>query len=285
MVLHQSEGSPFARIGEPNRMDAGDWLAADFVLIERANGVATITLNRPDALNALTNDLLGAAVAALAAADGDQEVGAIVLTGGPRVFAAGADLKQLAGHISNGTASGFLQERIGFWDGLRGLQKPVIAAVAGYALGAGCELAMACDMIVAAETARFGQPEVNLGLLPGAGGTQRLTRAVGKTRAMELVLTGRMLSALEAERIGMLNRVVPAELLLDEAQSLAREIAAKPPLAVRQAKAAVLAAFEKPLSSGLQHERDALATLLQSEDAREGIQAFLEKRQPTYHGR
>ncbi|HEY3115524.1 MAG TPA: enoyl-CoA hydratase-related protein [Chloroflexota bacterium] len=260
-------------------------MADDLVLTAYANGVAVITLNRPDSLNALSNDLLGAGVAALAAADMDPAVGAMVVTGGPRIFAAGADLKQLAAHLADGTALGFLQERIAFWDRLAALGKPVIAAVAGYALGAGCEMAMACDMIVAAETARFGQPEVNLGLLPGAGGTQRLTRAVGKTRAMELVLSGHMLSALEAERIGLINRVVPAELVVDEATSLAQEIAAKPPLAVRKAKAAILAAFEIPLGTGLQHEREALAALLETEDAREGIQAFLEKRQPTYHGR
>src|SRR2546428_1129363 len=252
------------------------------ILVSTEESVAIVTLNRPDVLNALNQATMNDLVETLDAFDRDETVRCVILTGNERAFAAGADINEFRG----ATPVKMLHEhRFLQWDRIRRFPKPIIAAVAGYCLGGGCELAMLCDIIIAAETARFGQPEVNLGLLPGAGGTQRLTRAVGKTRAMELVLTGRILSALEAERIGLLNRVVPAELLLDEAQSLAREIAAKPPLAVRQAKAAVLAAFEKPLSSGLQHERDALATLLQSEDAREGIQAFLEKRQPTYHGR
>lgn len=261
-------------------------MSQPFVLLERIDAVGVVTLNRPDSLNALSNDLLGALVDALAGLDKDPSVRVMVVTGGSRVFAAGADLKQLAQHLSpSSSPADFLRSRFGFWDRLRSMQKPIIAAVAGYALGAGCELALACDLIVAAESARFGQPEVNLGLIPGAGGTQRMARAVGKARAMELVLTGRVITAEEAHRVGLVNRVVPVELLHDEAVALAQEIAARPPLAVRRAKAAVLAAFETSLAAGLEHEREALASLLATEDAREGIAAFLEKRRPSYHGR
>jgi enoyl-CoA hydratase len=175
--------------------------------------------------------------------------------------------------------------RAPLWKRVRGLQTPLIAAVSGYALGAGCELAMSCDLVVASETARFGQPEINVGIMPGAGGTQRLTRAVGKARAMELVLTGRTLTAYEAERFGLVNRVVPVEVLADEALSLASEIASKPPISARLAKSAVLKAFETSLEEGLDFERSCLTLVLQTDDAREGMAAFLEKRRPVYHGR
>jgi enoyl-CoA hydratase len=198
------------------------------------------------------------------------------------VFAAGADLKQLA---NAAFADMVFAERFTLWDRLKRIRSPLIAAVSGFALGAGCELAMACDLIVASETARFGQPEINVGIMPGAGGTQRLTRAVGKARAMEMVLTGRALSAYEAERVGLVNRVVPVEVLADEALALGQEIAAKPPLSARLAKRAVLESFETTLEAGLEHERRSFAMTFATEDAREGIRAFLEKRAPAYHGR
>jgi enoyl-CoA hydratase len=252
------------------------------VLMQRDDAVGVVTINRPSALNALSNDVLSQVVGALEELDADDDVRAIVVTGGPQVFAAGADLKQL---VSGAEKSGFVASRGALWDRIRALQTPLIAAVSGYALGAGCELAMSCDLIVASETARFGQPEINFGIMPGAGGTQRLTRAVGKARAMELVLTGRMMGAYEAERAGLVNRVVPVEVLAEESMVLAREIAAKPPISARLAKAAVLKAFDTTLAEGLQHERESMAAVLATEDAREGITAFLEKRRPIYHGR
>jgi enoyl-CoA hydratase len=257
-------------------------MAEPYVLTRHDGAVGTVTINRPSALNALSNDVLSQVVVGLEELDADDEIRAIIVTGGPQVFAAGADLKQL---LDSGARSGFVVSRGSLWDRIRRLEKPLIAAVSGYALGAGCELAMSCDLIVASETARFGQPEINVGIMPGAGGTQRLTRAVGKARAMELVLTGRMMGAYEAERAGLVNRVVPVEVLADEALALAREIASKPPISARLAKAAVLKAFETTLPEGLEHERQSMAVILETEDAREGIAAFLEKRRPTYHGR
>jgi enoyl-CoA hydratase len=257
-------------------------VAEEQVLVERHGGVVTLTLNRPAALNALSNDLLGALVTEIERCDAVAETRAIIVTGGPRVFAAGADLKQLA---NAAFADMVFAERFTLWDRLKRIRSPLIAAVSGFALGAGCELAMACDLIVASETARFGQPEINVGIMPGAGGTQRLTRAVGKARAMEMVLTGRALSAYEAERVGLVNRVVPVEVLADEALALGQEIAAKPPLSARLAKRAVLESFETTLEAGLEHERRSFAMTFATEDAREGIRAFLEKRAPAYHGR
>jgi enoyl-CoA hydratase len=253
-----------------------------FVLSERDGAVGIVTINRPDALNALSDDVLGQVVGALEDLDADSAIRVVIVTGGPQVFAAGADLKQL---VDNAERGGFVANRASLWERLRKLQTPLIAAVSGYALGAGCELAMSCDLIVASETARFGQPEINVGIMPGAGGTQRLTRAVGKAKAMELVLTGRMMTAYEAERAGLVNRVVPVEVLADEALSLGREIASKPPISARLARESVLKAFELTLEEGLAHERESMAAVLATEDAREGISAFLEKRRPTYHGR
>lgn len=257
-------------------------MAESFVLAQRDGAVGIVTINRPSALNALSNDVLSQVVTAMEELDADDEVRAVVVTGGPQVFAAGADLKQL---VDSAEKSGFVASRGSLWDRVRRIQTPLIAAVSGYALGAGCELAMSCDLIVASETARFGQPEINVGIMPGAGGTQRLTRAIGKARAMELVLTGRMMDAYEAARVGLVNRVVPVEVLADEALALAREIASKPPISARLAKAAVLKSFETTLAEGLEHERQSMAVVLETEDAREGIAAFLEKRRPTYHGR
>jgi enoyl-CoA hydratase len=255
------------------------------VLVERAGAVGIVTLNRPGALNALNNALLSALATELEAFDEDKGVCAIVLTGGEKVFAAGADLKQLADAIESPEGlEQFLQARFGYWDRIRAVGLPIVGAVAGYALGAGCELAMSCDLLIAAESARFGQPELNVGLVPGAGGTQRLARVAGKVASMEMLLTGRMMSAREGEQRGMVNRVVPTELLRDEALALATEIAVRPREAVRTAKQAVLKAFELPLSQGLAFERDALLQILGTPDAREGISAFLEKRTPSFHG-
>lgn len=257
-------------------------MADDGILLERLDGVGRVTMNRPSALNALSNELLGDVVAGLESLDADDAVRVVIVTGGPQVFAAGADLKQL---VDASLPDVLLSARHALWDRLKRVRKPIIAAVSGYALGAGCELAMSSDLVLTSETARFGQPEINVGIMPGAGGTQRLTRAVGKVRAMEMVLTGRTITAYEAERLGLVNRVVPVEMLEDEALALAREIASKPPLSARLAKEAVLKAFETSLDAGLDYERLCFGLLFGTEDAREGMAAFIEKRSPTYHGR
>ncbi len=246
-------------------------------------GVALVTLDRPEALNALSFDLLDDLVAALEALDADPSCRAIVITGtGERAFAAGADIRELAPQtFASLTAGG----RFGTWDRLAAVGLPLIAAVRGLALGGGCELAMACDMIVAAEDAGFGQPEILLGVMPGAGGTQRLTRAIGKARAMELILTGRTMTAREAEAAGLVTSVVPARATVDAALELAGRIAAMPPLAVRAAKAAVLAASELSLNDGLAREREAFFRLFDTADQAEGMAAFTQKRPPVWSGR
>jgi enoyl-CoA hydratase len=239
-------------------------------------------MNRPKQLNALSGDLMAAVVDALRALDADKEVRAIVLAGGERAFAAGADITELAA----GTAvSLYENRRIDAWDTIRDLRTPVVAAVSGFCLGGGCELAMLCDLIVASETAKLGQPEINLGVLPGAGGTQRLTRAVGKAIAMDMILTGRMLSAREALDFGLVARVVAKEAWLEEAKRVAAEIAAKGPVAVRLAKEAIDKAFEAPLAVGVEFERRAFYLARASEDATEGLTAFVEKRPPDFQGR
>jgi enoyl-CoA hydratase len=239
-------------------------------------------MNRPQALNALSDELMGGVVAALAELDEDEQVRAIVLGGDERAFAAGADIQELA---ASTPVSLFQNRRIDRWDTIRNLRTPLVAAVSGYCLGGGCELAMACDLIVASETARFGQPEINLGILPGAGGTQRLTRAVGKAVAMDMILTGRMLSAREALQFGLVARVVAREAWLAEAKRVARAIAEKAPVGVRLAKEAVDKAFEAPLAVGLEYERRAFYLARASEDAAEGLRAFVEKRKPEFRGR
>ena len=261
-------------------------MTENFVLLERLDSVGVVTLNRPSMLNALSNGLLSQLADALDLLDGEEAIRVIVITGGLKVFAAGADLKQLADNL--GSVDGlktFLSARFGYWDRIRAVRAPVVGAVAGYALGAGCELALACDLLVAAESARFGQPELGVGLVPGAGGTQLLIRMAGKARAMELVLTGRMMAAYEAQEAGIVNRVVPVELLRDEAIALAREVATKPPIATRMAKEAILKAFELHLQDGLEFERQSLVRILETEEAREGIAAFLERRTPNFYGR
>ncbi len=245
-------------------------------------GVALVTLDRPEALNAISFDLLDELVDALETLDHDPACRAIVITGsGTRAFAAGADIRELATQTPASLTAG---GRFGAWDRLAAVGLPLIAAVRGYALGGGCELAMACDMIVAAEDATFGQPEILIGVMPGAGGTQRLTRAIGKARAMELILTGRSMTAREALARGLVSRVVPAEATVDVALELAATIATMPPLAVRAAKAAVLDASDRPLDAGLARERAAFFGLFDTDDQAEGMAAFTEKRPPVWSG-
>ncbi len=246
-------------------------------------GVALVTLDRPESLNALSFDLLDELATALETLDADAECRAIVITGaGERAFAAGADIRELAPQTSASLAAG---GRFDAWDRLAAIGLPLIAAVRGFALGGGCELAMTCDMIVAAEDARFGQPEIALGVMPGAGGTQRLTRAIGKARAMELILTGRTMSTREADAHGLVTAVVPAEATVDAALELAARIATMPPLAVRAAKATILEADQRNLRDGLQREREAFFGLFDTQDQAEGMAAFTQKRPPVWSGR
>ncbi len=252
------------------------------LLVERDGPVVIVTLHRPQVLNALNRATMDELVDALEAADRDDDVRCMVLTGGDRAFAAGADVTEFVDATPVTMLTGY---RFQQWERIRHLSKPLIAAVRGYALGGGCELAMLCDMIVAGESARFGQPEINIGLIPGAGGTQRLTRAVGKARAMEIVLTGRHVPAAEAYAMGLVTRVVPDEVVLDEARRLAHLIASKPPVAVRLAKEAVLKAFDTTLEVGLEHERRLFYLLFATDDKTEGVRAFLEKRPPSFRGR
>jgi enoyl-CoA hydratase len=246
------------------------------------DGVALLTLDRPASLNALSFDLLDELVAALERLDDDPACRAVVITGaGDRAFAAGADIGELAPEDSASLEAG---GRFKAWDRLAAVGLPLIAAVRGFALGGGCELAMACDMIVAAEDASFGQPEIRLGVMPGAGGTQRLTRAIGKARAMELILTGRTMTAQEADASGLLTKVVPTEATIDAALELAARIAAMPPRAVRAAKAAILDAEERSLSAGLARERTAFFGLFDTQDQAEGMAAFTQKRPPVWSG-
>ncbi len=243
-------------------------------------GVALVTLNRPRALNALSFELLQRLAEAVEALDADPACRAIVITGaGTRAFAAGADVAELAAQTTESLAA---SEGFRGWDRVAAVATPTIAAVRGYALGGGAELALACDMLVAADTATFGQPEIHLGVIPGAGGTQRLARAIGKARTMDLVLTGRRVDAVEAERLGFVTRVVPAAETLASALDLAAAVAAQPPQAVRAAVAAVRAAFETPLAEGLIVERDLFRALFGTPDQEEGMRAFLDRREPRW---
>jgi enoyl-CoA hydratase len=252
------------------------------VLVRREGRVGVVQLNRPVARNALNTALMAELIDALRAFDADSEIGCIVITGDDKAFAAGADIKQMAGaSVVEMIDSPF----IGYWDDLARVSKPVLAAVSGWCLGGGCELAMACDLIVASESAVFGQPEINLGIIPGAGGTQRLTRAVGKAVAMDMVLSGRRLTAQEALQFGLAARVLPNEGFLEAALAVAAEIAAKSPIALRVAKEAVNHAFETPLAEGVHLERRLFNLLFATEDQKEGMAAFVEKRAPVWKGR
>jgi enoyl-CoA hydratase len=254
---------------------------SELVLVDRDPPISVITLNRLDRLNALNDELIGLVVDALEQADRDEDVRCIVLAGGAKAFAAGADIGQMA------TASAMdmyaLRDRIDAWDRIRNVRTPIVAAVSGYCLGGGNELAMACDLIVSSPTAQFGQPETGVGIIPGAGGTQRLTRAVGKSLAMDVILSGRFLTAEEALRAGLVARV--AEDWLGEAKTVANAIAAKAPIATRIAKELVDHADETPLTAGVADERKALYLAFASEDASEGLNAFVEKRPPEFKGR
>jgi len=251
------------------------------ILTSTEDQIGIVTLNRPKVLNALSHELMGELVQALESFDHDDSVRAIVLTGSERAFAAGADIKEMSDETS---ISIMLKDQFATWDRVKNIRKPIIAAVSGFALGGGCELAMTCDIIIASESAQFGQPEINIGVIPGAGGTQRLTRCVGKYKAMEMILTGRPITAKEALAAGLVNRVVPVEMFLEEAKTLAKEIAKRPPLAVRLAKEAVLKTFDVPISEGLQFERKNFYALFSSLDQKEGMKAFLEKRPASFVG-
>ncbi len=252
------------------------------ILVEfPAEGVGLVKLNKPRTFNSLSGPLMDELMTALETMDDDESIRCMIITGTDRVFAAGADIKEM----SEATPVELMKKNfIARWERMEKLRKPVIAAVSGYALGGGCELALACDMIVASETASFGQPEINLGVIPGAGGTQRLARTIGKALAMEMVLNDRRLTAVEAERLGLVNRVEPVESYLGEAVKLASEIAARAPVAIRFAKEAVNKAFETPLTAGLAYERQLFYALFATQDQKEGMAAFLGKRNPEWKG-
>jgi enoyl-CoA hydratase len=254
-------------------------MAYETILVETRGAVGLITLNRPKKLNALNARVIEELNQALAAFDADDQVAAVVLTGSDKAFAAGADIKEM---IDRDYMDAYQSDFIGSWERITRCRKPVIAAVAGYALGGGCELAMMCDIVIAAENAKFGQPEINLGTFPGAGGTQRLTRLVGKSKAMEMILTGRMMDAEEAERANLVARVVPTADLLDEALKLAETIAEKSQPVVALAKEAVNVAYETTLAEGVRFERRVFYSTFAIEDRREGMQAFIEKRTPNF---
>jgi len=252
------------------------------ILTSIQNHVGIVQFNRPKALNALNRELMAETMDALEAFDQDTNIGAMVITGSERAFAAGADIKEMA----TATPAQMLDNPfIGYWDRLTKIRKPVIAAVSGYAFGGGMELAMTCDMIVASETALFGQPEINLGVIPGAGGTQRLTYAVGKAVAMEIILNDRRLTAEEALHFGLVNRVVPTDIYLETAIQLAAEIAARAPVAVQMAKEAINTVYETSLQAGLAHERRLFYLLFSTEDQKEGMDAFVNKRKADWQGK
>jgi len=253
------------------------------VITTREVPIATVQLNRPDVLNALSEEVLEELVKELTALDDDDAIRCIVLTGNERAFAAGADIKEA--FVTATPVSMLRQDLTSRWEAIRRIRTPIIAAVSGYALGGGCELAMICDIIVASETAQFGQPEINLGIIPGAGGTQRLTRTVGKYRANELILTGRRIKADEAKAIGLAAQVYPAASWLDDAKALARTIAEKPPVAARLATEAVDLAWNSTLDAGLEFERKAFYLLFATEDKKEGVDAFVNKRKAVFKGR
>lgn len=252
------------------------------IKVIREAPIATVQLDRPEVLNALSEELMDELVAALESLDSDAEIRCIVLTGNEKAFAAGADIKK--SFVDATPASMLAQDLTTRWERVRKIRTPIIAAVSGYCLGGGCELAMTCDIIVASETAQFGQPEINLGIIPGAGGTQRLTRVIGKYRAMEMILTGRRVKADEAKAIGLAVQVFPAASYLEDAKALARTIAEKPPIAVRLATEAIDLAYNSTLDAGLEFERKAFYLLFSTEDKKEGVDAFVNKRKAVFKG-
>jgi len=259
-------------------------LEADFetILTETRGAVAIITLNRPKALNALNSVVMTELTTALSAYDKDESVAVVVLTGSEKAFAAGADIKEMQ---SLEFVDAYVGDFISGWDAVASFRKPLIAAVSGFALGGGCELAMMCDFIIASDTTKFGQPEITLGVIPGMGGSQRLTRAVGKSKAMDMILTGRMMDAAEAERAGLVSRVVEAGVLMDEALAVADRIAGFPRAATLMAKEAVNRSFEATLVEGLRFERRVFQSLFATADQKEGMSAFVEKRKPAFSNR
>ncbi len=252
------------------------------ILTESRGRVGLITLNRPQAMNALNDQLMREVMDALESFDRDDSIGAMIITGNEKAFAAGADIKEMADKSITDMMD---RDHVAVFGRLRTIQKPVIAAVSGWALGAGCEVAMACDMIIASESAKFGQPEITIGVIPGAGGTQRLTRAVGKALAMEMILNNRTLTAQEAYQFGLVNRVVPVDGYLEAALKLADEIASRAPLALRAAKRMINQSYERTLADGLDEEKQTFYNLFASEDQKEGMQAFIEKRNPEWKGK
>ena len=252
------------------------------IKVIREAPIATVQLDRPEVLNALSEELMDELVAALESLDSDAEIRCIVLTGNEKAFAAGADIKK--SFVDATPASMLAQDLTTRWERVRKIRTPIIAAVSGYCLGGGCELAMTCDIIVASETAQFGQPEINLGIIPGAGGTQRLTRVIGKYRAMEMILTGRRVKADEAKAIGLAVQVFPLSTYLEDAKALARTIAEKPPIAVRLATEAIDLAYNSTLDAGLEFERKAFYLLFSTEDKKEGVDAFVNKRKAVFKG-
>ena len=255
---------------------------SEFILSATDGHVGVCTLNRPDVLNALNIQLMDQLIERLEAFDKDPNIRVIVVAGSERAFAAGADIGEMAEATLVDMSE---RNNLARWKRVAAVRKPIIAAVSGFALGGGCELAMHCDMIVASESAQFGQPEIKIGVIPGAGGTQRLTRALGKFRAMELIMTGRFISAQEAFDAGLVTKVVSKEQFLDESMKLARTIATMPPLALKAAKEAVLAVDEMPLAAGLEFERKVFYALFATEDQKEGMKAFAEKRKPDFKGK
>ncbi len=253
----------------------------NIILSSPADGVGAVQLNRPKVLNALNTKTMSEILHAMQAYDADPNIRCMILHGDERAFAAGADIREM----SDATAVQMMvRNPFSAWEDMRGIKKPIIAAVSGFALGGGCELAMLCDMIVASETAQFGQPEIKLGLIPGAGGTQRMTKAIGKARTMDIVLTGRNFTAQEAFDLGLVSRIVPAAEWLEGAIKMAKEIASMPAIAVREGKEAILKSFDLSIEMGLEFERKNFYLLLTTDDAHEGMKAFMEKRMPVWKG-
>lgn len=244
--------------------------------------VGQIQFNRPKVLNALNIETMGEVLNALENFDSDKEVGCMLITGNEKAFAAGADIKEMA---SQSAIDMYVRDQFATWDKIRKIKKPIIAATSGFVLGGGCELAMTCDIIIAAECTRFGQPEIKLGIIPGAGGTQRLTRAIGKAKAMEMILTGKMYTAKEMFDAGLVSRLADDEVYLEEAQAIAKEIASMPVLALQIAKESILKSFDTTIEQGLEFERKSFYLLFASEDMREGMNAFIEKRPPVWKGK